>query len=55
MNLFIGLVIAGIITIIALGFFGEKVSMNLQWAIGLVWILVIIVYSFGLAVHLITF
>ena len=55
MNLFIGLVIAGIITIIVLGAFGEKVPMNLQWVIGLVWMLVGLIYSFGLAVHLITF
>lgn len=55
MILFISLVIVGIITVIVLGLFGEKIPMNFQWIIGLIWMIIGLVYIFGLAVHLITF
>ena len=55
MILFISLVVAGIISIIALGFFDEKIPINLQWIIGLIWMIITIAYSLGLASHLITF
>ena len=55
MILFISLVIIGIITAIILSLFGEKIPINLQWIIGIIWMIAGLVYCFGLAVHLITF
>ena len=55
MILFISLVIIGIITVIVLSLFGEKIPMNFQWIIGLIWMITGLIYIFCLAVHLITF
>lgn len=55
MILFISLIISGIIIAIVLCLFGEKIPMNFQWIIGLIWMITGLVYIFGVTVHLITF